>query len=96
MRNFPRRADEHLRWLRANGHDLGALTGTDHLALEAIDRCWALYAHTRYDAVLDAIALLLCGMQPNTRYLGRELIARAMDWGDRDRLWPRVTGQEAA
>lgn len=97
MRTPVRRADEHLRWLRANGHGLGALTGTDHRALEAIDRCWELYAHTGSERVLAAVAGLIGEMQPSTRFFARELIARAMDWGDRDRLWPLVVDvREAA
>lgn len=33
---------EHLRWLKANGHDLAPLTGTDARALAAIAACWRL------------------------------------------------------
>lgn len=81
---------EHLTWLRANKHDLAPLTGTDHKALAAIDACWHLYAYSGDKRVLAAVALLLTQMQRSTRPLARELIARALDWGDRDRLWPRV------
>lgn len=92
MRTPPRRADEHLRWLRANGHDLAPLTGTDYRVLEAIDRCWEVYCYTSSQHVLQAIRCLLAEMQHHTRPLARELIARAMDWGDRDRLWALVSG----
>lgn len=94
------RADEHLRWLRAVvklGHQrdlvatlpaFGALTGTDYRALSAIDRCWELYSSTGSKEVFTAIATLVMVMQPHTRPFARALIARSMDWGDVDRLWP--------
>lgn len=88
---------EHLRWLKANKHHLGALTGTDFRALAAIDACWQLYPHADEPAqVLAAVRLLLTQMQDKTHYLARELIARSMDWGDRDRLWPLITDAVAA
>lgn len=96
MRTPPRRADEHLRWLKANDHDLGILTGTDYRALEAIDRCWELYSYTRTDDVLEAIRLLLRELQPKCWHLARELIAKAMDWSDRGRLWPLVVPASSA
>lgn len=79
---------EWAKWLRANKHDLAPLTGTDRKALAAIAECWQLYAYTGTECVLRAISELLKVMQPKTRHLARELIAYAMDWGDRDRLWP--------
>lgn len=84
---------EHLRWLRANGHSTAPLTGQDRSALEAIDACWFLYARGDQDGIngaLAAVRALLPAMQESTRPLARELIARAMDWPDRDRLWPLV------
>jgi hypothetical protein len=81
---------EHLRWLKANGHSLAPLTGTDTRALEAIAATWMLYAHTRSSGLLRAVAILAREMQVSTRPLARELIAWAMDWGDRDALWPAV------
>lgn len=82
---------EHLRWLKANGHNLAPLTGTDFRALAAIDACWQLYAHADNDEqVRVAVRALLTQMQPKCWPLARELIARAMDWGDRDRLWPML------
>jgi len=33
---------------------------------------------------------LLPAMQTKCRPFARELIAQALDWGDRDRLWPLV------
>jgi hypothetical protein len=69
---------------------LAELTGTDYRALEAIDRAWELLSVTRADSLLTAIALLAREMQPKMRPLARELAARAMDWGDRERYWPEV------
>jgi hypothetical protein len=79
---------EHLKWLKANGHDLGPLTGTDHRALAAIAACWDLYSVCREPCVLDAVTSLTDLMQEKTKPLARELIAWAMDWDDRERLWP--------
>lgn len=84
-------------WLRANGHDLGALTGQDSRALSAIAHVWQLYAASDNDgreAALRAVRALLSAMQPKTRYLAREAIAHSMDWPDRDRLWPVVWAPE--
>jgi len=113
MRNTPRRADEHLRWLRLVGKDavttgrqhpatpglltlLPALTGGDFRALEAIDRLWELHSFCDHPAaVLRAVALVALEMQESTRPLARELIARAKDWNDRERLWPLVEAEMA-
>ena len=84
---------EHLRWLKANGHDLGALTGTDTKALAAVAAAWELYAYEGSSDVLLAIGILTRRMQSKTRPLARELAAFAMDWGDRERLWPLVEGE---
>lgn len=108
-RTPPRRADEHLRWLklviaenspthalprtsRAVGPlpPLGALTGTDFRALEAIDRCWALLGYVEAETVLVAVTALAKVMQESTRPFARVLIARYGDWGDMDRYWPQV------
>lgn len=84
------RLPEHLQFLKSSGHSLAPLTGTDSKALQAIAACWTLYAYTHSSDVLYAVRLLLREMQPKTRPLARELIAWAMDWNDRDRLWPLV------
>lgn len=84
-------------FLRANKHDLGALTGQDSRVLSAIAHCWELYAASDRDgqeAALRAIRALLSAMQPKTRCLAREAIAYSMDWSDRDRLWPIVWAPE--
>lgn len=92
------------QWLRAVAKEgrrvtwkpdmLGALTGQDSRALGAIARCWDLYACSDDDgarAALAAVRALLAAMQPQCRFFARELIARSLDWSDRDRLWPLVS-----
>lgn len=84
---------EWKQWLRANGHDLAPLTGQDARALHAIAACWELYACSDDAgalAALDAVRSLLPAMQDKCRPLARELIAYAMDWSDRERLWPQT------
>lgn len=71
---------------------LGALTGQDIAVLDAIAACW--WAHA-YDAAATrgseaAIAALLPALQRGCWPFARELIAYALDWSDRERLWPRV------
>lgn len=82
-----------LGWLKANKHDLGMLTGQDRRALLAIAACWELYASADYlgqKAAVAGVRNLLEGMQLKCRPLAKELIAFALDWGDRDRLWAEV------
>lgn len=88
-----KRQPEWYRFLKLNGHDLGMLTGQDHRAMAAIAACWELYASGDTEgqrAAIAAIRALLMGMQQKCWPLARELIAFQLDWGDRDRLWPRV------
>ena len=86
------------QWLRACSRDqnspariargaLGAVTGTDARALRAIAACWDVYAYTAEPAVLDAVSALLTTLQPQCWRFARELIARSLDWSDRDRVW---------
>ncbi len=96
-----RRNDSHegwsvgpVEWLAKNGHDTAALTGQDTRAIRAIAWCWELYAvgdEAGQKAALQAVHNLLAGMQEKCWPLAKELIAFAMDWNDRDRLWPRVS-----
>jgi len=72
---------------------LGALTGQDARCLSAIAACWELYAGSDEDggqAALAAVQALLPGMQEKCRPFARELIAFALDWTDREKLWPLV------
>jgi len=73
---------------------LGAITGQDARVLEAISACWFLYIAgdvAGQTAALAAVRLLLPAMQPQCRGFAKELIAFAMDWHDRDRVWGYVT-----
>ena len=89
MRNVNR--SEHAKWLRANGHSLAPLTGTDARALEAIACCWQLYTVVdRRQHVIEAVAQLALTMQPSTRSLARSLIPWAMDWSDEEPVWQLV------
>ena len=72
---------------------LAALTGQDTRALNAIVACWELYAvsdEAGQRGALAAVKLLLPAMQASTRWMARELIPYALDWSDRERLWPMV------
>jgi hypothetical protein len=72
------------------------LTGTDKLTLRAIAALWELYACTGELAVLDAVSKLLKPemLQPKCWSFARELIARSMDWDDRERVWSMLELQE--
>jgi hypothetical protein len=78
--------------------DLAMATGQDWRALIAIGHCWELYASAddpgREAALQSVRELLSGGMQPKCWIFARELIARAMDWGDRDRVWALVKPTE--
>lgn len=78
------------KWLQANGVDTAPLTGTDHRCVIAVAALWDIFAGTPSIHVLAAIRSTLFVMQPSTRDLTKQLIARSMDWSDIDKLWPRV------
>jgi hypothetical protein len=92
------------QWVRAVERDpntpsklrkgaLGALTGTDFRVLNAFVPCLQLYSCTGNEQVLQAARVLLTEMQPSTRWIAKELIAFAMNWEDRERLWPYLDPQ---
>jgi hypothetical protein len=94
-----------LKWIRecqADPHSpaefpgaIGMLTGQDFRVLDAVADCWLLYAvgdAAGERAALESVRALLPAMQPQCRPFARELIAWAMDWHDRELLWPRVAG----
>lgn len=97
-----------LQWLRECTKDphsltrlaprsLGALTGQDTRALEAISACWQLYAgsdEAGQAAALRAARALLPALQPQCHRFAFELIAFALDWPDRERLWKLVGGDD--
>jgi hypothetical protein len=73
---------------------LAALTGQDVRAMNAIVACWELYASSDKDGqrgALQAVRALLPALQTSVRPLARELIPFALDWDDRERLWPLVS-----
>ena len=82
--------EDPLRWLKANGHDLAGLTGSDTLALRAIAALWELYAVERKSMVLPAVTLVLAHLQPKYHFFAKQLIAYSMDWSDREHLWSVV------
>ena len=74
-------------------NSLAALTGQDTRALNAIVACFELYAISDEDGglgALEAVRALLPAMQPSTRWIAKELIPFALDWSDREGLWPLV------
>jgi hypothetical protein len=92
------------QWARAVGKEpggssalgrnaLAALTGQDTRALNAIVAALELYACGDEDGqrgALAAVRALLPAMQESTRWIARELIPFALNWEDRERLWPLV------
>jgi hypothetical protein len=87
----PERLDEPLRWLRANRHELGALTGTDTRALLAIAACWRLYFNADDQAsVIRAVVELLQSMQPKCWRYAKALIPWVGDWSDEGPIWAQV------
>jgi hypothetical protein len=85
-------------WLRAqtrsaNGEGVRGWPTEIARTLEAIAHCWELYAasdRAGQGAALAAVRALLPAMQLKCRPLARELIAFALDWSDRERLWAEV------
>ena len=83
------------RWMKANGHDLAALTGQDFRAFSTFIHALELFCYSdmvgRDDAV-HAMRYAVHAMQPKTRYLAKEAIPYMLDWNDRITLWPRIDG----
>ena len=92
------------RWLRDCAKDnacpaqsvaklTGMITGQDARALDAVAACWELYSCSD-DAgargALQAVTALLPAMQSKCHIFAREIIAWAMNWSDRERLWALV------
>jgi hypothetical protein len=73
---------------------LAALTGPDVRVLDAFVACLKLHCYCDNPRVALAAARLLLGeMQESTRWIARELIPFAMNWEDRERLWPYLDPQ---
>jgi hypothetical protein len=80
-------------WLRANGLNLGALTGQDWPALRAAAEILACYARSDSAAephLLAAFKGAVMAMQPSTRRFAFHAIAHAMDWHARAVIWQRA------
>jgi hypothetical protein len=97
-----------MRWIRAAAKDdeerlgfpasaLDVCTSLDIRALTAVAACWELYTvadESGEQAALQCVRELLTAMEPSCWIFARALIARSMDWRDRDRVWPMVVGAE--
>lgn len=83
-----------ISWLRAQRqkHPLGMLTGQDRRALEAFAAIWELLCTdgNGHRAAIEAAVALLPAMQPKCWFLAKELIARSLDWDDREKVWAAV------
>lgn len=75
--------------IRLNRNHMAMVTGTDARVLAAIAECWHVYPYDS-DAAVLAVRALLPAMQQKCWPIARELIAFALDWHDRDRLWALV------
>jgi hypothetical protein len=77
-----------------HGDSMASLTGQDKRALKCVAACWELYASSDEAGGASALAaikgLLRYGMQRTAHPHARALIARAMDWSDVAKLWPKV------
>lgn len=84
-----------MQWLRRNGVDTAAFTGTDHRTLQAIARIWDVYAVAGDEgraSVIVAVRALLhpALLQKKCDHAARQLIAAALDWEDVEPIWSRV------
>lgn len=86
-RRPPAGCDALLKWLKLNGCELAALTGTDRKALAAAAHILELYAYTRSAAALDAFRLVVLEMQPTTREFAYHAVASLLEWDSRARVW---------
>ena len=89
-----------LEWIRENaGREiLAPLTGQDAPALMTFVHALELYAHSDSAGMEHALLCMrhaVLAMQPKVRWIARELIAFWFDWGDRDRLWPKIMDASA-
>lgn len=81
-------------WLRANGWNLGPLTGTDSKSLAAAVAVLELYSYAGGDDLLEAFAACVSTMQRSTRHLAYHAVASVLDWHDRETIWQQA-GLEA-
>lgn len=79
-----------LPWLRANGHQLGCLTGQSSKALAAAVQCVALWSYSDSQGercAVEAFGACVRAMPTEQRYLAYHAIAHVTDWGQRGKLW---------
>lgn len=72
----------------------GMLTGQDHRTLAAFAALWDLYAASDelgQRGALQAARAILPGLQEKCHPFARELVARSLDWADRERIWRLMT-----
>lgn len=95
--------EDALRWMRAQKNNpdkrspgqinLAALTGQDFAALKTFVHALELYCYSDDDGRANALLCMrhaVLAMQPSTRYIAREAIPHQLDWGDREKLWPKL------
>lgn len=66
------------------------LTGYDEQILSCIAELWVLYARgdeIARRAVIVSVRALLPALSEKCHPFARDLIARSLDWSDRDQLW---------
>lgn len=79
-----------LKWLRANGIPLGALTSHDTAALRAATEIAELWSRgggegQRNSAI--AFGKVVQQMQETTQFMAYHAVAMVADWSHRDELW---------
>lgn len=75
--------------IRITKNHLAMMTGTDTRVLAAIAAVWDLLPYDQQTACYVARRLLPL-MQPQCWPIAVELVARSLDWHDRDRIWALV------
>lgn len=80
-------------WFEENlGADcMAPITGTDGKALRAAAHILELYAYTRNDTLItSAFKTIVSHIQERLRYFAYHLIAKELDWQDRERIWVKA------
>ena len=75
-----------LKWLRDNGHNLGALTSQDTRALLASVQLVPLWYQGKTE-IAAAWGTIVREMQPQCRQYSFHAVAHVYDWGHRAQLW---------
>lgn len=79
-----------LPWLKANLGSLGALTGTDHKALQSAVHIVELACYAPSDLLYAAFSACVRTMQPRCRHFAYHAVAHVANWSDRERWWNRA------